>query len=100
MTRKEIEEFKAKSPEEKKADLLDSMSDAVSGCARKLMMMKAMAKSDLDLAPEDFDQALERELKKQWDKVKDKDSYQLAIMGLLDMMADGTDIEELLKGAR
>ena len=93
-----IEDFKKLDCEEQRAALFDDMSDAVRSMAKKLMMMKAMAKNEHDLAPEDFDKALERELKKEWDKVKDKDSHQLAIMGLLELAAGGVDIEEILGG--
>lgn len=93
-----IEEFKKLDHEEQRAQLLYDMSDSVRHMAKKLMMMKAMAKNENDLAPEDFDKALERELKKEWDKVKDKNSHQLAIMGLLEIVADGADIEEVLEG--
>ena len=93
-----LEEFKKLDHEGQRAELFDNMSDAVRQMAKKLMMMKAIAKNENNLAPEDFDKALERELKKEWDKVKDKDSHQLAIMGLLEILADGADIEEILRG--
>jgi hypothetical protein len=92
-----LEEFKKLDHEEQRAQLFDKMSDAVRSMAEKLMMMKAIAKNEHDLAPEDFDKALERELKKEWDKVKDKDSHQLAIIGLLDIISDGGDPEKILE---
>ena len=93
-----IEDFKKLDYEEQRAQLFDDMSDEVRHMAKSLMMMKAIAKNEHDLAPEDFDKALERELKMEWDKVKDKDSHQLAIMGLLELAAGGVDIEEILGG--
>ena len=93
-----VEDFKKLDPEEQREQLLYDMSDSVRQMTKRLMMMKAIAKNEHNLAPEDFDKALERELKKEWDKVKDKDSHQLAIMGLLDMVSNGADIEEILEG--
>ncbi len=93
-----VEDFQKLDYEEQGAQLFDEISDSVRQMAKRLMMMKAIAKNEHDLAPEDFDKALERELKKEWDKVKDKDSHQLAIMGLLDMISNGAAPEEILEG--
>jgi len=85
--------------EEQKAELLDGISDSVREIARKIAMIKAIAKNENGIDPEDFDKAVEKELRKAWDKVKDKNSMELAIMGLFEMATAGEDISEILGGA-
>ena len=83
-------------PEERKQELLVSTSDMVKELAKKLMMMKAIAYREADLAPEEYDRALARELDRAWEKFKDKTGEQLAVMALLELMSHGTDVEEIL----
>ncbi len=90
------ERLKRMTPEEKKQDLLVSTSDMVKELAKKLMMMKAIAYREADLAPEEYDRALARELDRAWEKFKDKTGEQLALMALLELMSHGTDVEEIL----
>ena len=85
-------------PEERRADLLDSTSDQVRSIAKQLAMMKAIAHVESGLDPEDFDRALDRELKKAWDKVKDKNGHELAVLALLEMATNGVDPAEILGG--
>lgn len=91
------EEFKKLSKEEQKIEMLAGISDAVRDSVHKLMMMKAIAKHENDLSPENFDAALNRELKREWEKLKDKSEEEIAIIGLFDMAMDGAKIEEILQ---
>ena len=84
--------------EERKARLLDSISDAVREMAKKIAMMKAISYRENDIAPEDFDTVFNRELKKEWEKVKDKQSHELAAMALLELLSQGIDPEGLFEG--
>lgn len=77
-------------------EFLDQTSDGVKNHAHSLAMIKAMTCNATELTPEEFDMALEKELKKEWEKLKDKDAHQLAIIGLLDMAVDGIDPESIL----
>lgn len=90
------ERLKRMTPEEKKQELLVSTSDMVKELAKKLMMMKAIAYREADLAPEEYDRALARELDRAWEKFRDKTGEQLALMALLELMSHGTDVEEIL----
>lgn len=91
LTMEERNRIRNMSPEERTADLVRSV-------ARKLAMMKAMAHIDGGLDPEDFDRALDRELKKEWDKVKDKSGLELAVIGLLELATNGVDLTEIFGG--
>lgn len=86
------------SPEEQRAELLDSISDAVREMAKKIAMMKAISYRENDIAPEDFDTVLNRELSKAWEKVKDKQAHELAAMALFDMLSKGLDPDEIFGG--
>ena len=90
------ERLKRMTPEEKKQELLVSTSDMVKELAKKLMMMKAIAYREADLAPEEYDRALARELDRAWEKFKDKTGEELAMMALLELMAHGADVKEIL----
>lgn len=90
------ERIKNMTPEEKKQELLVSTSDMVKELARRLMMMKAIAFREAGLAPEEYDRALARELDRAWEKFKDKTGEELALMALLELVAEGGDVEEIL----
>ena len=90
------ERIKNMTLEEKKQELLVSTSDMVKELARRLMMMKAIAIREADLAPEEYDRALARELGKAWEKFKDKTKEELAFMALLELLTEGEDVEEIL----
>ena len=90
------ERLKSMTPEEKKQELLVSTSDMVKEFARRLMMMKAIAIREADLAPEEYDRALARELDRAWEKFKDKTGKELSLMILLEIMTDGEDVEDIL----
>lgn len=87
--------FLAMTEEERMEKSMDDLSDAVRDFAHRLMMMKAMANTHNGINPEDFDKAFEKECTKEWDKVKDKSEHELAVMGMLEMMASGMTIEEV-----
>lgn len=76
---------------------LDSLSDAVRDLAHRIMMLKAMANTHNGINPEDFDKAFEKECTREWDKVKDKNSSELALMGMLEMLANGVDISDMFE---
>ena len=99
ISKEERERFRQMTQEEQKAELLDGISDSVREIARKIAMIKAIAKNENGIDPEDFDKAVEKELRKAWDKVKDKNSMELAIMGLFEMATAGEDFSEILGGA-
>jgi len=90
------ERIKNMTLEEKKQELLVSTSDMVKELARRLMMMKAIAFREADLAPEEYDRALARELDRAWEKFKDKTREDLALMALLELVTEGEDVEEIL----
>lgn len=94
--REDRERFMRMSSEERKADILRAMSDAVKEYARRIAMMKAIAYRNNDVAPKEFDAVFEKELSRAWDGVKDKEMHELAIMGLLEMATHGVDISEIL----
>lgn len=100
LTNEERERLRKMSEEERKRELLDSTSDAVRHEARHLAMLKAISYRENGIEPEEFDAALERELRKAWDRVKDKSSVELAIMGLFEMASNGADIGELIGGVK
>jgi hypothetical protein len=87
--------FLAMTEEEQKEASMDALSDAVRDAAHRLMMLRALANTHNGIDPEDFDKAFEKECSKEWDKVKDKSSSELALMGMLEMMAGGMSIEEV-----
>lgn len=91
-----IEELKAMTSEERKDELLESTSDAVRHYASRLAMMKAILKEENGISPEDFDKALFREYEKEWDKFKDKNSAQLAMIGMLELLKNGADISDVI----
>ena len=80
---------------EEKMNFLNETSDGVKNHAHSLAMIKAMACIATDLTPEEFDIALQKELNREWEKLKDKNEHQLAIIGLLDMLNDGADVERI-----
>ena len=82
--------------EEMQAEMLDSLSNAVRDYARKLAMMKAIAKDKNDIAPEEFDKVWNREYSRCYSKLEGKSSYELALIGLAELIANGSDIEDLL----
>ena len=93
-----MEEIRNMSLEERKAEMLDAISDAVREMVKRIAMLKAISYRENDIAPEDFDTVFNRELSKAWEKVKDKQSHELAAMALLDMLSKGLDPDELLGG--
>lgn len=84
--------------EEYKEAILDLTSDAVRELARKVAMLKAVAHVDSDIDPADFDKVWEKELDKEWRRVKDKTSRELVAMAMLDMMSHGVDIGQMFEG--
>lgn len=96
ITMEEKLKFRNMSQEEQREELLNSTSDAVRDLAKKLTMIKAITHVENGIALEDFDKAWEREFGKAWGKVKNKTGQELAVMALLDMMADGADLEKIL----
>ena len=85
----------AMTEEEQREYILDALSDAVRDLAHRIMMLKAIANAHDDIKPEDFDKAFEKVCSKEWEKVKDKSSHELAFMGMLEMMSDGMSFEEV-----
>lgn len=86
--------IRAMTEEEYQEYLMDSLSDAVRSFAHKITLLKALANAEQNIKPEDFDRAFEKELAKEWDKVKNKTKNELAVMGMLEMLASGMPIEE------
>ena len=82
--------------EERQAEMLDSLSNTVRDMARKLAMLKAIAKNENDISPEEFDKVWNREYSKCYSKLEGKSSSELAIIGLAEMLAGGADLGELL----
>lgn len=82
--------------EERQAEMLDSLSNTVRDMARKLAMLKAIAKEETDITPEEFDKVLNREYTRSYSKLEGKSSHELALIGLAEMLAGGADIQELL----
>ena len=91
------EKWESMSEEERNMDKLNDLSDAVRETAHDLAMTKAMAHVGHGIEPEDFDRAFEREFAKEWDKVKDKTSPELALMGMLELLANGVDISDMFE---
>lgn len=96
INREERERFFKLSEEERKAEMLDSISDAVRVEAHHLAMLKAISNKENGIEPEEFDKAFERELNKAWNKVKDKSSVELAFIGMLEMATNGFVIEDIV----
>ena len=82
--------------EERQAEMLDSLSNTVRDMARKLAMLKAIAKEENDITPEEFDKVWNREYSRSYSKLEGKSSEELALIGLAEMLAGGADIQELL----
>lgn len=82
--------------EERQAEMLDSLSNTVRDMARKLAMLKAIAKDENDIAPEEFDKVWNREYSRCYSKFEGKSSHELALIGLAEMVANGANIEDLL----
>lgn len=82
--------------EERQAEMLDSLSNTVRDMARKLAMLKAIAKEENDITPEEFDKVWNREYSRCYSKLEGKSSAELALIGLAEMLAGGADIQELL----
>ena len=59
-------------------------------------MLKAISNKENGIEPEEFDKAFERELNKAWNKVKDKSSVELALIGMLEMATNGSAIEDIV----
>lgn len=91
-----MEDIRKMTDEERKERMLESLSEVVRDMARKLAMLKAMAKEENDIAPEEFDKALNREYSRSYSKFEGKSSSELALIGLAEMLAGGADIHELL----
>lgn len=90
------EKINSMTEEEMKEELLDSMSDAVKDMAKKVALLKAVAKETNDIEAEDFDKAFQRELEKNYSRLKGKSGMELAIIGMGMMMASGADISDIL----
>ena len=82
--------------EERQTEMLDSLSNAVRDMARKLAMLKAIAKDENDIAPEEFDKVWDREYSRCYSKLEGKSSHELALIGLAELVANGATIEDLL----
>ena len=82
--------------EERQAEMLASLSNTVRDMARKLAMLKAIAKEENDITPEEFDKVWNREYSRSYSKLEGKSSAELALIGLAEMLAGGADIQELL----
>lgn len=96
MTKERLEEIRAMTEEEMAEELLDRLSDAVKRAASDIALMKAVAKEECDVEPEEFDKALQRELRKEWNIVKDKTGEELALMAFAKMvLAGNADIEAI-----
>lgn len=82
--------------EEIQAEMLDSLSNTVRDLARKLAMLKAIAKDKNDIAPEEFDKVWNREYSRNYSKLEGKSSHELALIGLAELIANGATLEDLL----
>lgn len=98
LKKEDIERIRSMTPEEQYAEMLDTLSDMIRGFAKRIAMNKAIAYREHNVAPEDFDAALERELRKAWNKVKDKTAHELALMAFLELISNGMDPEKILEG--
>lgn len=87
--RKKVTTGVVKSEEE----LLDRTSDAIKEHAHAIAMLKKACTLQTELTPEDVDKAVEKELKKAWNEVKDLtlEGYVMRIYG--EMLMDGFDPE-------
>lgn len=92
------EEVMAMTEEQRMDKLLNSMSDSVKEHAHHLSMLKAIAHEEAQISPEDFDDALKREMDKEWEKLKDLNGVQLALVAAADLMKNGHSLEFLEKG--
>lgn len=90
-----LEGYKNLTDEEKSDMLMDSLSDSVRKGAHQIAMLKAIAKEEQGITPEDFDKAWTKEFDKEWNKLKDKKGHELALIGLLEMITDGASVEEI-----
>ena len=77
------------------AELLDQTSDAIRRHAHGIAMLKKAVTLQTEVTEKDFDEAVAREVAKEWDKVKDldMDGYMLRVIG--EMMMDGIDPERI-----
>ena len=76
-------------------EFLDRTSDSVKAYAHAIAMTKKGVLLQSEITEEDFDIALEREIAKEWDKVKDldMDGYMLRVIG--ELMIDGISLERI-----
>jgi tRNA U34 5-carboxymethylaminomethyl modifying GTPase MnmE/TrmE len=98
VSREEIKAIKEMTREQKLDELFDSLSESVKRYADDLATMKAILKTQFDVAPEDFDIALNKELRKRWDEVKDLTREQLTLRVLGDLLKNGHGLEFLEEG--
>ena len=79
-------------------EFLDRTSDSVKRYAHAIAMTKKGVLLQSEITEEDFDIALEREIAKEWEKVKDldMDGYMLRVIG--ELMMEGVDPERLFGG--
>lgn len=89
MTLEEAKRLRSMSCEEQKAELLDGISDNIRSHAKHIAMLKAISRQVNGIEPEDFDKALNRQLDKEWDKLKGKNQEQLAMIALGYLMEKG-----------
>ena len=84
--------------EETKKELANSISDAIKSMASKLAQMKRVSASALGVSSEEFDAVWERQWKLAQKRFKDKSLFEVMLMGLGEIMAEGhTDILDDLR---
>ena len=89
----DIEKYENLSDEEKKEELLDSLSEFVREMAHRIAMAKAVAYLEQDIKPEDFDKAFEKEFKREWKKVEGKSKHEIAMIVVGEMMMKDMDVD-------
>lgn len=76
-------------------EMVDKVSDSVKDIAHALVMLKKGITLQTGITEEMFDAAFEKELNKEWDKVKDLDMHKYIMMGIGEMLMDGVDPERI-----
>lgn len=90
----EIKKVLVKSKEE----MVDKASDAVREYAHAIAMTKKGLTLQSDITAEEFDKALEKEMCKAWDEVKDLDLDGYIMRSLGEMLMHGVDPERVFGG--
>ena len=76
-------------------EMVDRVSDIVKDSAHTLAMLKKGVSLQTGITEELFDKAFEKEMNKEWDKVKDLDMHKYIMVGVGEMLMNGVEPERI-----